>query len=572
MVCSRSANLRAIRSGAGEPSSLNMMADYDTPPRRGPGGGGGEAGGPSVTLSRVSEELHRVVGFSTRAVAAMVLDAVRSSSSISSLSSRLESVGLPPSQSATLAAVLFPDYRHAVSSASASDGVPVPSIASRPLSSRQEDHKDVVQSARETDIGGWSRGKRQRTDSPPSSLFMGGGRRALAEDARGKGEFEKDEAEEAELDEETRRRREREQDIAERDAFATRLLERESAATRKRGGRAPSDRGAGAKSDHPAVGEERTEKRSSKPTPSVGKDDREGKSSFASSFSEDLSDPIELLLEARKGRNEKLRDNAEYMSRLREEARRTYLKKREGDRLSLAERTLRDKEWIFTGQKLTEEERRDMELEKKTLEIAKTAVAERASRGHVDVYVMPDSYDEDTEKRLNVMTQKYVEERRQLSEQQLIERQKTSAALVRFGAQKGRRERLADEGFSSLAGRDSTEDGEGKSARGGKYDLLNEEGLKIDFELLEVHGKQALDDEDWNLSREEKEEKQRQKAQLAKLSLQVRRRSQSSEWARHASARRTRRERIRGHTARRLFSQVVEVVGVTRGGEVCIAK
>ncbi|PHJ24317.1 pre-mrna splicing factor rna [Cystoisospora suis] len=446
-------------------------------------GGGGEdptslSPSSSLTLSRVSEELHRVVGFSTRAVASMVLDAVRSSSSVSSLSSRLEAVGLTASQSSELASLFFSGGHSSSSSSSSSSS----------LSSPPQDHRypDFLGE-------GEASVKRQRridSSSTPTTIPT-----ALSTAREGN-------TLEEEIDEETRRKREREKDIEERDAFASRLLEREAAATRRKGG-GPRDSKA-----------------------STG--DSSSTAGMTLSSEEDLKDPLEILLEARKGRNEKLRDNTEYMSRLREEARRTYLKKREGDRLSLAERMLRDKEWIYTGQKLTDEERKDLELEKKTLEIAKTAIAERSSRGVVDTYVMPDSYDEDTEKRLSVMTQKYVEEKKHLSDQQLIEQQKTSAALVRFGAQKGRKERELRSQTTTLEdeerrGRRKGEDMSSSSfssERKGEYGLLNEEGIQIYFELLEIHGKQALDGDDWNLSKEEKEEKQRQKAQLAKMSLQ----------------------------------------------------
>ncbi|PFH37706.1 putative pre-mRNA-processing protein 8 [Besnoitia besnoiti] len=388
-----------------------------------------------LSASRVRELLHSSLGFSTRAVADMVLDAALSATSLSSLSSRLEEVGLSSSQASRLATVLIAERQTG-------------GDASAPSSSRARDDGESSFSAPSSKR---ARGAESSSSSSPSSPSS-----SPAED------------------EAARRAREREEDEAERDAFVTRLREREQASSRK-------------------VGFARARQAEREREEARWKEGEADKEATAA-----LSDPIDLVLEARKGRNEKLRDNEAYVQRLREEARRTYLKKREDDRIALAERTLKDKEWMFAGEKLTEQEKKDLEVERTTLEIAKTVVREREARGVIDSYVMPDSYDEDQQARLNVMNQKYVEAKEHVSEQLLVERQKAAYAHVAFGAQKGRED----------------------DANRKKYALLNEEGGTIDFELLETHGKQPLDDEDWNLSREDKEEKARQQRKLAQLSLQ----------------------------------------------------
>lgn len=175
----------------------------------------------------------------------------------------------------------------------------------------------------------------------------------------------------------------------------------------------------------------------------------------------------DVLLEAKKRPNEKLKDNEAYMQRLREEARRAYLKKREGDQVLLQERKVQDREWLYSqvGDKLTAEERRALELRKETLQLAKTAIQERQGREEIEGYIMPEAYDEDLQARLRVMHQPYQEPKQQLSEQQLLEKQKTQAALVRFGAKEGREQAPA-------------------------YKLVDEAGAAIEFEAREMHGTQ----------------------------------------------------------------------------------
>lgn len=173
----------------------------------------------------------------------------------------------------------------------------------------------------------------------------------------------------------------------------------------------------------------------------------------------------DVLLEAKKRPNEKLKDNEAYMQRLREEARRAYLKKREADQVLLQERKVQDREWLYSQieEKLSAEEKRALELRKETLELAKTVIKERQSNEEVEAYIMPEAYDEDLQARLRVMQQPYQEPKQQLSEQRLLEQQKTQAAIVHFGAREGR-------------------------AQGFDYKLLDDTGAAIEFEARETHG------------------------------------------------------------------------------------
>lgn len=174
----------------------------------------------------------------------------------------------------------------------------------------------------------------------------------------------------------------------------------------------------------------------------------------------------DLILEAKKRPNEKLRGNAAYMQRLREEARRAYLKKREVDQVILQERKIQDREWLYkqVESELTEEERRDLELRKETLELARKAIQERRGRGEIEGYVMPEAYDDDLQARLKVMHQPYQEPKHQMTEQEIVEKQKTQAAIVHFGAKSGRTPEQKAE-----------------------YKLIDESGAAIEFEASEVY-------------------------------------------------------------------------------------
>ncbi|EDO07468.1 Helicase associated domain (HA2) family protein [Babesia bovis T2Bo] len=113
----------------------------------------------------------------------------------------------------------------------------------------------------------------------------------------------------------------------------------------------------------------------------------------------------ELAFEASKGRNIDMRNNAEYMERMRIEARRQYLVNREVDRLELAERALGEKEILYKGVK-DDVAHKTLEFEKNTVEFAKTTMASRTA--DISTYVMPDSYDEDTNQRLEVLKRRQV--------------------------------------------------------------------------------------------------------------------------------------------------------------------
>mmetsp|Transcript_3318 Transcript_3318/g.6866 ORF Transcript_3318/g.6866 Transcript_3318/m.6866 type:complete len:873 (+) Transcript_3318:227-2845(+) len=125
--------------------------------------------------------------------------------------------------------------------------------------------------------------------------------------------------------------------------------------------------------------------------------------------------------------------------RLREFARQEYLKKREQQQLELAKRQLKDKEWLYKNIKLTPEQQKELEDARKAVSIAEQMLKEREEWGEVDSYKMPDVYDDEENKdgpsRFDVFKQRYKPEKKQVTDQELLESQKTRAAILKVGAQ-----------------------------------------------------------------------------------------------------------------------------------------
>ncbi|KAJ1610909.1 hypothetical protein OJ253_1025 [Cryptosporidium canis] len=94
------------------------------------------------------------------------------------------------------------------------------------------------------------------------------------------------------------------------------------------------------------------------------------------------------------------------LDRERELRRRQYLADREKRQLELAERILKNKELLYAsiGKDVGEKRRSELNAEQKILAEAGRMVEEREIDGSViDTYIMPESYDEDLQKRLSSM-------------------------------------------------------------------------------------------------------------------------------------------------------------------------
>ncbi len=117
--------------------------------------------------------------------------------------------------------------------------------------------------------------------------------------------------------------------------------------------------------------------------------------------------------EAEKRRSMVTEDKTKMIPKLRVESRRTYLAKREPEKLKEMELLIHDEENLFTEAELTENERRELELKKKIVQAAK----ERKTLDEAKAigYVMPDTeFDNtgmiDSKKKMDLLTQRYVEE------------------------------------------------------------------------------------------------------------------------------------------------------------------
>lgn len=121
------------------------------------------------------------------------------------------------------------------------------------------------------------------------------------------------------------------------------------------------------------------------------------------------------------------------MNKLREEARKEYVKKRKVDQLALLESDIVDNERLFEKDELTEKEIYDIEYQKKVLSLAKEHI-EASKLEKVTRYQMPkenenvqdlqhysdDSFDGDGGGFLN--------------EQKRLEKEKLESAMLHFGA------------------------------------------------------------------------------------------------------------------------------------------
>lgn len=178
------------------------------------------------------------------------------------------------------------------------------------------------------------------------------------------------------------------------------------------------------------------------------------------------------------------------LDRERELRRRQYLADREKRQLELAERILKNKQLLYAsiGEEVGERKRRELSTEQKILAEAGRMVEERDVDGSViETYIMPESYDEDLQKRLSsiiVKPQDQLDKRRRLSrsDQDLWELNQARSGDVSLDYAS-----RAGEGLAKAAS------GPGKVASS----LILSDGSLIDFELLEtIRGSSEADSED----------------------------------------------------------------------------
>ena len=154
------------------------------------------------------------------------------------------------------------------------------------------------------------------------------------------------------------------------------------------------------------------------------------------------------------------------MDTLREESRRVYLKKREEKELLLLERQLKDEEEMFgNGRQLTETERKRIEMQRQILEMArKRRKKEDELYSKEDGYHLPDDMEDSKQKKADrdssLLKSRYIEEKVEKTEQELWEESQTNKAVLNKKGKSSRNEN--------------------------QYDLVFDEQEQIDFVSQEV--------------------------------------------------------------------------------------
>jgi pre-mRNA-splicing factor ATP-dependent RNA helicase DHX16 len=125
---------------------------------------------------------------------------------------------------------------------------------------------------------------------------------------------------------------------------------------------------------------------------------------------------------------------------LREESRRSYLKKREERELQLLKQSLEDEEELFKGQQLTNAEKEQLAFKRKLLAMAQEKEAENDEND--GFYRLPDEFDATERKQKQdhaALTSRYIEPKQELSEQKLWEASQTEK-VVKQTKKKGKEE------------------------------------------------------------------------------------------------------------------------------------
>ena len=130
----------------------------------------------------------------------------------------------------------------------------------------------------------------------------------------------------------------------------------------------------------------------------------------------------------------------ETIERMREISRQAYLEKREDKELKLLEIGMKDEDYLFNDIQLTAEEKHRIELNKKILSMAKDKYRFDYKD---DGYHIPDGYEDDQgriikEKRDAALTARYEPEEQVKTEQELWEEDQARIASVHFGSKDNR--------------------------------------------------------------------------------------------------------------------------------------
>jgi HrpA-like helicases len=251
-----------------------------------------------------------------------------------------------------------------------------------------------------------------------------------AQQPNGKNSQQQEEEESSRLTQEQRAELERERDLRERDEFAKRLLARDQKKTLDR--ESEQDEG-------------------------------------------DLDYQKRLDMEQRLARGETIYDEKTgdqiTLQTLREESRRAYLKKRTERELTLLERELAEEEELFDVEKLTEAEKKRLALRREVLKLAKGESRQKETND--EFYKLPDEYEEQegrtkAEKDKALLKSRYVEEKREKTEQELWEEEQTRKASIRIEKKGKHKEKRYDLVFEDQIDFIMTDKREGYDHRGKK--------------------------------------------------------------------------------------------------------
>ena len=202
------------------------------------------------------------------------------------------------------------------------------------------------------------------------------------------------------LSEEDAKQRQMDADIAERDAFVSRMLEREDKKTKKL---APQE-----------------------------------KEALSAEEINELATTGSVAVK---------KETKSTVEQLRELSRQHYLEKREEKELKLLEMGMRDEAELFDGVELTAEERKRRELQQQILSMAKD---KHRFTYKDEGYHIPDAYEDengrvDRAKREAALTARYEEEEQVKTEQEQWEEERVKMSTVHFGAQDKGKDAAGDE-------------------------------------------------------------------------------------------------------------------------------
>jgi pre-mRNA-splicing factor ATP-dependent RNA helicase DHX16 len=262
---------------------------------------------------------------------------------------------------------------------------------------------------------------------------------------------------------------EMDQDIADRDAFITRLLERDEQRTKKLQRKGDEQEGEDGQLTAEQLHILATKGALGLSEGRAGKDGTIGNSSLTSSTADQL----------------------------REISRQQYLEKREKKELELLEKSIRDEQFLFEGERLTKDERKRMKLNQKILSFAN----DKHRFNYNDTnYHIPNSYEDyetgriDKNEKEAVLTARYIEEIQPKTEQELWEERQMAVSNFMYGgngkkkssSKKQKKQKKHKKSSSERKGKDSASLASSSSEEEGEkeYDLVFDD--QIDFITAEI--------------------------------------------------------------------------------------